>query len=447
MGAMFSGQQPAQPALNRQHSVGAKLDHLFVPGLHGFNLGNKLVQLSAAPGALNPRNYGRAATYTSTNAASATVAGKSAYPFVLVWCGRFLSTANNWAGVTVARSGGSGDNHAIQVGSSTLVRYITRNNFSTTDTLTLAVPGGAVAGVDLVIVAQSLSATDHRIYCNGVMATSSTNSGTPAGAFDTIQLAISSLCNQDTYFAGWGTQALSDAEALAFSASRADANDIINRTRRRVLATTSGSSTFNVSVSEGITLSDADAGTGTFAPATAESVSLADTPAASGIFVSESAESVSLADVAAGAWSTPAALAEALALSESTDATTGPNVYDVDLTETLALVDVSTGEFPFVAPQFTGADAWPRKRDTLRQDVLDAIEALAPSPKLEREAKQAFKKAVDAPQAPAIGPALAQALKGASERVTAIVEQAIAQAQAQQRRARRRKQQQQLLLM
>ena len=211
--------------------------------------------------------------------------------------------------------------------------------------------------------------------------------------------------------------------------------------------TSGGGTTYNVSVAESVTLADADGSTAAFSSAQAEALTLADAPVGAAVLGVGRTESVSLADTAAGAWSTPAALAEAMSLADATDATTGPNVYDVSVTEAFALADSSTGEFPFQAPQFSGADAWPRKRDTLREDVLDAIEALAPSKKIEREAKQAFKRAVDAPQAPSIGPALAQAIAGASERIQALVAQAITQAQAQQRRARRRKQQQQLLLM
>jgi len=208
-----------------------------------------------------------------------------------------------------------------------------------------------------------------------------------------------------------------------------------------------GPATYNVTVTEAVTLADAPASTAVFSTAGAESITLADTPASSAVLNDSVTESTALSDTAAGAWSTPAALAEAMSLADASDATTGPNVYNDSVTEAFALADSSTGEFPFQAPQFSGADAWPRKRDTLREDVLDAIEQLAPSKKIEREAKQVFKRAVDAPQAPSIGPALAQAITGASERIQALVAQAITQAQAQQRRARRRKQQQQLLLM
>lgn len=209
----------------------------------------------------------------------------------------------------------------------------------------------------------------------------------------------------------------------------------------------SGGTTYNVSIAESVNLADADGSTAAFSGARAEALSLTDAPAASAILGVARTESVTLSDAAAGAWSTPAALAEAMSLADASDATTGPNTYNVSVTEAFALADTQTGEFPFQAPQFSGADAWPRKRDTLREDVLDAIEELAPSKKIEREAKQAFKRAADAPQAPSIGPALAQAITGASERIQALVAQAITQAQAQQRRARRRKQQQQLLLM
>lgn len=211
--------------------------------------------------------------------------------------------------------------------------------------------------------------------------------------------------------------------------------------------TSTGAGPTEGTVAESVTLADAPAAVATFASVQAEVVTLADAAGVTAEFSSAQTESVALSDSAEGAWSTQAALSEALGLSDSCDATTGPAVYDVDITEALALADSSTGEFPFQMPQITGADAWPRKRDTLREDVLGAIEQLAPSKKIEREAKQVFKRAVDAPQAPSIGPALAQAITGASERIQALVAQAIVQAQARRRHARRRKQQQQLLLM
>lgn len=346
---------------------------------------------------------------------------------------------------------------ALRTSAGGTARIAIGENSNNKHTLSVTPSGGASVTVaessgttgDAVWIGRVDASGGVSFYRNGALVGTTTAASANFSDVTVLEIGSTNFLNAPnckTYLAAVWNRCITDAEVATLSRNpwqtfaKQDTVPVVD-------VTSGGGTTYNVSVAESVTLADADGSTAAFSGARAETLTLADAPVGAAILGVARTESVSLADAAAGAWSTPAALAEALSLADASDATTGPTTYDVDVAEALALADSSTGEFPFQAPQFTGADAWPRKRDTLREDVLEAIEQLAPSKRIEREAKQAFKRAVDAPQAPSIGPALAQAITGASERIQALVAQAITQAQAQQRRARRRKQQQQLLLM
>lgn len=230
-------QMPDIAVLNRGHSVGRKLKYGFVPGLHQFNIGASPFQVATPPQSAGTFRYGRAGVYTGAASAIASIANETAYPFVLVWAGRFNNAGVNARVLEPIRSAGSGDNHAIRLSTSTQVDYLTRNNFSSTATVTITVPGGTAVGVDLVMVAQSLSATDHRLYCAGISSSSSTDSGTPAGNFNQLYLALAAFADHSTYFAGFGAgQALSDAEALELSRGVYNVLPLLQPARRRIWA-------------------------------------------------------------------------------------------------------------------------------------------------------------------------------------------------------------------
>ncbi len=118
-----------------------------------------------------------------------------AYPLTMIWVGKQGSTVNTQlAGITSA-SGISGSYSYIGGGSSTIITYAARNNFGSALAMTATVPGGSALGVEMVIVAQSLSASDHRLCVNGsAVATATTNIGAMV-AWDRVFFGQASSAN------------------------------------------------------------------------------------------------------------------------------------------------------------------------------------------------------------------------------------------------------------
>lgn len=238
------GVPTSTPVVRRDTLLGRALQNVVLPGVQVMDLGERVFASSGATsGTLKPGPTGPARNYTGTPAASqiVPVRGASAYPFVQVWVGRYNAVGSGPVGLAIGRAGGSGDVRQLAGGSSTFVQYQTRNNYSATSSAVVTVPGGSAIGVDLVMIGQCLSATDHRLYCNGVQVNDTTNSGTPAGTFGQIYLCRSVGNNDhDTYLAAFGAGvALPDAYALELSRSPARLfGELLQQPRRRVWAIT-----------------------------------------------------------------------------------------------------------------------------------------------------------------------------------------------------------------
>lgn len=147
-----------------------------------------------------------------------------AYPLTMVWVGQIGgSTATAICGVadTAGVSGvTNGSGLYLACGSSSFVTYTIRNNFGSTVAVAASLPASAtVQGVPVVIVAQSLSATDHRVCIGkpgsvGTVGTDATNAGALIAWRRPYIGHSGSTNNQDTvlFGAGFGSEALSDAE-------------------------------------------------------------------------------------------------------------------------------------------------------------------------------------------------------------------------------------------
>ena len=240
------GVPTSTPVVRRDTLLGRALQNVVLPGVQVMDLGERVFASSGATsGTLKPGPTGPARNYTGLPAASqiVPVRGASSYPFVHVWAGRFNAGGSGPKPFKMIRSasGGSGDLFEFTYLTSTQVGHNVRNNFSSTSSAIVSVPGGATLGVDLVVIAQVLSATDHRIYCNGVMATDATNASTPASAFNQMWLCSSGGNNDhDTYLAAFGAGvALPDAYALELSRTPAKLfGELLQQPRRRLWSIT-----------------------------------------------------------------------------------------------------------------------------------------------------------------------------------------------------------------
>lgn len=236
-------QVPTAPRLDT--ALGASLRSAFLPSLSNRDLLSG-VPINGSLGTAVVGQFGRGQAFTGVLTASEMVMpGASAYPFVLVWAGRLTAIVTSPAPIYVSINGGAGNAHYIIGGSSTQVVYTTRNNFGTVDQLAVTPPGGSSINVDLLIIAQSLSATDHRIYCNGVMAASTVDSGVPVSAFDRIGLCGTTTANDHhTYFAGFGRRGLMDSYARrATLTSTAFWGELFPPQQRRIWVPAAGAAT------------------------------------------------------------------------------------------------------------------------------------------------------------------------------------------------------------
>lgn len=157
--------------------------------------------------------------------AASPIVVTATYPFIAVYVGRFNSTTGTSGGVVgmgSATAGGfSGSNLQIVGGSSTSIFASLRNNFVGSGiSLAATAPGSVALNAPLVVVWQSLSATDHRICVSGgAIATSTTDTGAMV-AWSRPYLGNASNNNHETAFFGFGFnkgKPLTDAEMQAIS--------------------------------------------------------------------------------------------------------------------------------------------------------------------------------------------------------------------------------------
>lgn len=225
-------QPEAGLVVNREHPLAQYFSHVFVPGLAGPDgspdlLGNAaLVPFgsgAAAPGRKIDGN-GQSITLNGSQKAYHTAAGipgSATWPICMFAWGWFLNGADNYPLVGMGRSGGSAgaDQKTIRLYSTTQAQYYTRENFGSISS-SLASFGtiGSLVGA----LSQSLSATDHRLYCAGAMVTDTTNTGNPASAYNMIGIGASftgaptpsKLLAGGVLVAAIGFRAIPDAIAL-----------------------------------------------------------------------------------------------------------------------------------------------------------------------------------------------------------------------------------------
>lgn len=186
----------ANPLAARFHTV-------YMPGISSANLGvGGVGSLAAhsAPDVVLP-SATVAASIVVTNqqlTASRSYGPTPAYPITMIWVGQQGSNANTILANLAASGAISGSYWYVGGGSSTIVGMAARNAFGTALSLTATVPGGSALGTELVIVAQSLSASDHRLCVNGsAVATSTTNIGSMV-AWDRVAIGQPSSANNQS---------------------------------------------------------------------------------------------------------------------------------------------------------------------------------------------------------------------------------------------------------
>lgn len=220
-------EQPQDGArIDPSHPLAGRIVAAYLPAISASNLarGPGVLGSHAAPTVALPQSM-LATSITATNlriTSDRSFGPTPSYPITMVWVGQQGGTTNTQiAGITSA-SGIGGSYCYIGGGSSTLVGYSARNNFGSAMGLLVAVPGGSALGVEMVIVAQSLSATNHRISVNGsAVATDSTNIGALV-AWDRVFFGQSASSNSQqtaAFIVASGGAGLSDEQMQQLSRS------------------------------------------------------------------------------------------------------------------------------------------------------------------------------------------------------------------------------------
>lgn len=149
------------------------------------------------------------------------------YPVTLIFAGLLVN--NSTSGILGSAAGGE-SNYAgsycyLYGGSSTLVGYGIRNNYGADSNYLLAVPGGTAIGKEIIIVAQSINSSHHRISVNGALGLSTVDVGALNTGPDGFTIGSSSIfvsnSNIHTAFSyiGFGCPVLSDEEMIRLSTS------------------------------------------------------------------------------------------------------------------------------------------------------------------------------------------------------------------------------------
>ena len=172
--------------LNPAHPLAGRFVTAYLPGVSSDNLafggpggivGNAHSR-SAIPAGPTLRLSGAGANATTNRSYGPT----PSYPLTMVIVCRQSNNTTSTIAALAAASAISGSYFYVGGGSSTILTFGARNAFGTALSLNVTVPadanGNQAIGQDMVIVLQSLSASDHRICVNGsAIATATTNIG------------------------------------------------------------------------------------------------------------------------------------------------------------------------------------------------------------------------------------------------------------------------------
>lgn len=214
--------------LDPSHPIGGQLQALYMPGVSCDNLaaqgaGGQMGSSAAAQSALPKGARSRLMTASNVGMTSGPAFRAATYPLTMIWAGRINSTAGSTTLANLSAGSMPGATYWLLAGgSSTQLQLGARNNFNTPIALTVNVPGGSALGIELVVVIQSLSATNHRIAVNGsAVASSSTNITALAVTYDRINLGSTSAANNiDQTLVGFSsTLALTDEQMRELTSS------------------------------------------------------------------------------------------------------------------------------------------------------------------------------------------------------------------------------------
>lgn len=181
--------------------------------LSGIDYFKGLIAGPPAGTAILPTSRGIALTNTGTAGAQVAIPVVN-FPYVQVAYGYFNSSGNSW-GLSALNYSGAGTSSDIRIFSSTAVEFLVRYNFGTSQSISCSV-GTINAGAPVCAIVVVYSATDYRLFVNGVQANGTVSPGTNPG-LDRVYPPASSVVglNGGVWLTGYGQgRAIDDSLAL-----------------------------------------------------------------------------------------------------------------------------------------------------------------------------------------------------------------------------------------
>lgn len=362
--------------LNPAHPLAGRFVTAYLPGVSSDNLGfggpggivGHAHSRSAIPAGPTLRLSGSGANATTDRSYGPT----PSYPLTMVVVCRQGSSTNGVIVGIAASSAIGGSYWYIGGGSTSQVLLLARNNFGSTIALLATVPidanGRQAVGQDLVIVAQSLSASDHRLCVNGsAIATTATNIGSLV-AWDRLYFGQASgttdLDVAAVLFAHGG-RALTDAQMRQISRSPREVWGLFEPQLIWAPVAAGGGSSWSVNLSEPASAADALTAAATAVVSLLEGATASDILSAATTAAVALSEAASAADAVTETYSSPgaAAVAEAASAADaltaaavllraiaeagsSSDALTAATTMVRALSEPAVAADAVTGALP-----------------------------------------------------------------------------------------------------
>lgn len=196
-------------------------------------------------------------------------------------------------------------------------------------------------GALITLAVVSDSDTSHRVYRDGVLVATLTNTA----QVSTFNVAGAMYCDASAFY----TAAVKDVVGFAgFTSTPSNTEikslsdnpwQIFKPQARRIFVASAGGTVWNVSVSESITLADTLSSIAAFQSAQAESIALVDSQSVTNLAVASLYEAMTLSDTPSAGKVTGASISEAMALAESLSASA---LFSASMTEALSLVEAVT---------------------------------------------------------------------------------------------------------
>lgn len=153
----------------------------------------------------------------SSSVQTSATAAITTYPYIQIGYGIFNNSTSNWSFSSLASTSGGYSVQLRIIAGNTVGAYVRYNYGSTPQEIGITLASST--NTPICIILQAFSDTDHRIYVNGQMATSTSSAGVLSSAAGlNLVHNLTANFNGKLYFSGYGQgRALTDSQAVELS--------------------------------------------------------------------------------------------------------------------------------------------------------------------------------------------------------------------------------------